>query len=190
MVGVQAFGPYEITQGGDAPTYGDRALNFDEDGGPTGIVDATDPPTARITHQVNLTQLGGSPVSVAAAMPSGHLYFDQFGVADSRIGNLDQPFSSQIAASQTALTFAATGPIRQAYVNGLIPSEQRATVLSFDALMSSTGGVVAQPALGRAADVWSFSTAYVISAAVTAMALPFYRLARREHAASDPIQST
>ncbi len=89
-----------------------------------------------------------------------------------------------------ALTFAATGPIRQAYVNGLIPSEQRATVLSFDALMSSTGGVVAQPALGRAADVWSFSTAYVISAAVTAVALPFYRLARREHASSDPIQST
>jgi MFS family permease len=87
-----------------------------------------------------------------------------------------------------ALTFAATGPIRQAYVNGLIPSEQRATVLSFDALMSSTGGVVAQPALGRAADVWSFSTAYVISAAVTAAALPFYRLARREQAVSDRIE--
>jgi MFS family permease len=87
-----------------------------------------------------------------------------------------------------ALTFAAAGPIRQAYVNGLIPSEQRATVLSFDALMSSTGGVATQPALGRAADVWSFGTSYVISAAVTAVALPFYRLARRERASSDPIQ--
>jgi MFS family permease len=87
-----------------------------------------------------------------------------------------------------ALTFAAAGPIRQAYVNGLIPSEQRATVLSFDALMSSTGGVVSQPALGRAADVWSFSTAYVVSAAVTAAALPFYGLARRERAVSDPVE--
>jgi MFS family permease len=86
-----------------------------------------------------------------------------------------------------AFAFAATGPVRQAYVNGIIPSEQRATVLSFDALMSSAGGVVSQPALGRAADVWSFGTSYVISAAVAAAALPFYGLARRERAASDPI---
>jgi len=40
-------------------------------------------------------------------------------------------------------------PVRQAFVNGLIPSEQRATVLSFDSLMGSAGGVVFQPALGR-----------------------------------------
>jgi MFS family permease len=36
-----------------------------------------------------------------------------------------------------AFTFSATTPIRQAYVNGLVSSEQRATVLSFDALMAS-----------------------------------------------------
>jgi len=87
-----------------------------------------------------------------------------------------------------AFAFAATGPLRQAYVNGIIPSDQRATVLSFDALMSSAGGVVSQPALGRAADVWSFSVSYVISAAVAAAAIPFYGLARRERAASDPIE--
>jgi hypothetical protein len=46
-------------------------------------------------------------------------------------------------------------PIRQAYVNGLIPSEQRARVLSFGNLMGSGGDVVVQPALGRAADLWS-----------------------------------
>ena len=52
-----------------------------------------------------------------------------------------------------ALLFAATMPIRQTYLNGLIPSQQRATILSFDSLMSSGGGVWAQPVLGRAADV-------------------------------------
>src|SRR3954463_11008165 len=41
------------------------------------------------------------------------------------------------------LVFAFESPIRQAFINGLIPSEQRATVLSFDSLMSSAGGVVA-----------------------------------------------
>ena len=37
------------------------------------------------------------------------------------------------------LLFAAEMPIRQAYINGMIPSKQRATILSFDSLMSSTG---------------------------------------------------
>src|SRR5215213_2715286 len=37
------------------------------------------------------------------------------------------------------LLFAATMPIRQAYLNGLIPSRQRATILSFDSMMTSTG---------------------------------------------------
>ena len=55
------------------------------------------------------------------------------------------------------LLFAATMPIRQAYLNGMIPSRQRATILSFDSMMASTGGVWAQPALGRAADVWGYA---------------------------------
>lgn len=86
-----------------------------------------------------------------------------------------------------ALAFAASMPIRQAYVNGLIESEHRATVLSFDALMGSAGGVVAQPALGRAADAWGYSTSYVVSGIVQIGALPFVALARREKAESDPI---
>lgn len=86
-----------------------------------------------------------------------------------------------------AIAFAGAMPMRQAYVNGLIPSEQRATVLSFDSLMGSTGGVVAQPALGRAADVWSYGTSYLIAAGVQAVAVPFFALARLEDAPSDPI---
>src|SRR3954452_6084763 len=57
-----------------------------------------------------------------------------------------------------ALLFAAEMPIRQAYLNDMIPSRQRATVLSFDSLMGNTGGVVVPPLLGRAADVYSYST--------------------------------
>ncbi|MBI2049821.1 MFS transporter [Candidatus Roizmanbacteria bacterium] len=54
------------------------------------------------------------------------------------------------------LIFAASMPVRQTYLNGLIPSEQRATVLSFDSLVGSSGGVVAQPILGKVADVWNY----------------------------------
>lgn len=86
-----------------------------------------------------------------------------------------------------ALTFSAALPMRQAYLNGLIPSGERATVLSFDALMGSAGGVVAQPALGRVADVYGYSASYVAGGLIQALAIPFIVLARREKAPSDPI---
>lgn len=79
-----------------------------------------------------------------------------------------------------SLVFAMVTPVRQSYVNDLIPSEQRATVLSFDSLMGSGGGVAAQPILGRAADLWGYPMSYVASAAIQALAVPFVWLARRE----------
>jgi len=78
-----------------------------------------------------------------------------------------------------SLLFAATIPVRQSYLNALIPSEQRATVLSFDSLLGSGGGVVIQPALGRAADVWGYPASYLASAGVQLLAAPFVWLARR-----------
>jgi MFS family permease len=87
------------------------------------------------------------------------------------------------------LTYSATMPVRQTYLNGLIPSEQRATVLSFDSLFGSSGGVAFQPLLGRAADVWGYPTSYILSAAIQALAVPFTWLARHERAPSDEIRS-
>ena len=82
-----------------------------------------------------------------------------------------------------------TMPIRQAYLNGLIPSEQRATILSFDSLLGSSGGVVVQPALGRAADVWGYATSYVLGAAISALALPFIALSRWRNEPADTAQT-
>jgi MFS family permease len=76
--------------------------------------------------------------------------------------------------------FAAMSPVRQAYLNSHIPSGQRATVLSFDSLLGSAGGVVIQPTLGRTADVWGYGPAYLVSAAIQVLALPFLGLARRK----------
>jgi predicted MFS family arabinose efflux permease len=84
-----------------------------------------------------------------------------------------------------ALIGAATLPIRQAYINDMIPSQQRATVLSFDSLMGSTGGVVVQPLLGKAADVWSYGTSLVIGAAIELAAVPFIVKSRREGSPAD-----
>jgi MFS family permease len=88
------------------------------------------------------------------------------------------------------LLFAATMPIRQTYLNGLIPSRQRATILSFDSMMSSTGGVWTQPLLGRAADAWGYAPSYVMGAAISVLALPCLALSRRQNAAADTLDVT
>jgi MFS family permease len=85
------------------------------------------------------------------------------------------------------LLFAAARPIRQAYINGLIPSRQRATILSFDSLMASSGGVWTQPVLGRAADVWGYAPSYLMSAGISALALPFLVRSRRQNAPADTV---
>jgi MFS family permease len=108
-------------------------------------------------------------------------------VALGLIGAFEHFWAALALIAIWALLFAASVPVRQAYLNGLIPSEQRATILSFDSMLGSSGGVVVQPALGRAADVWGYGTSYVIGAAISALALPFIALSRREDAPADTI---
>jgi MFS family permease len=87
-----------------------------------------------------------------------------------------------------SLMFAATMPIRQTYLNGLIPSRQRATIISFDSMMASSGGVWAQPLLGRAADVWGYGASYLASAAISVFALPSLALSRKQNAPADTVE--
>jgi MFS family permease len=77
----------------------------------------------------------------------------------------------------------------QTLLNGMVPSAHRATVLSFDNMMTSAGGVLAQPALGRVADVSGYAAAYVVCAAIQVTAIPFLALTRREKPAGDPIDA-
>jgi MFS family permease len=86
------------------------------------------------------------------------------------------------------LMFSAVTPIRQGYLNALIPSQQRATVLSFDSVFGSTGGVVIQPILGKTADVWGYPVSYQLCSVFQVFAIPFTWLATRERAKADVIQ--
>jgi hypothetical protein len=51
--------------------------------------------------------------------------------------------------------------------------------------MDSSGGVVIQPVLGRAADVYSYSTSFVLGAVFQLAAVPFLIGSRRQHASAD-----
>ncbi|MGC5170520.1 MFS transporter [Microbacterium sp. DT81.1] len=80
---------------------------------------------------------------------------------------------------------AIDDPVHRAYLNDMIPSKQRATVLSFDSLMGSGGGVVFQPVLGRVADVGGYGASMLWSGVISAIAVPFVLLSRAQHPSAD-----
>lgn len=87
------------------------------------------------------------------------------------------------------LMFSAIMPVRQAYLNGLIPQAARATVLSFDSSIGSSGGVFVQPVLGKIADMSSYGMSYIGGALFQMIALPFIILARRQNPKSDSTEN-
>ncbi len=77
-----------------------------------------------------------------------------------------------------SLALAVVMPVRQAFLNSQIASERRATVLSFDSLVTSAGAVPAQPALGRVVDLYGYPTAFIASSVIQLVSIPFVVRAR------------
>jgi MFS family permease len=172
-VGIYVFyalQPYLLELYGDPTAYGIAGLVAAIVAGAQILGGMSTPFLRRLFHRRTSALLAAEFLSVAALVGIG----------------LIESFGAVIALIAVwGLLFAASMPIRQAYLNGMIPSQQRATILSFDSLMSSTGGVVAQPLLGRSADVWGYPTSYVISAGISALSLPFIFKTRAEKDPAD-----
>ncbi len=71
------------------------------------------------------------------------------------------------------------GPVKQAYLNKVIPSEQRATVISFDSLVGSIGGVAGQSGLGYLAQERSIASGYILGGFITLIGFPVLFALRR-----------
>jgi MFS family permease len=167
-----AFQPYLLQLYGDPTAYGVAGLAAAVVAGAQIVGGLTVPQARRLFRRRTDAVITAGVITV---------------VVLALVGLTANFWAALILMTVWALVFAIEGPLRQAFINGVIPSEQRATVLSFDNLMSSAGGVVLQPALGRTADVYGYGASYVVSAAISALAIPFLILARHEHAPSDPI---
>jgi len=76
-------------------------------------------------------------------------------------------------------------PVRQAFIHRMAPSAQRATVVSFDSLVSGVGSVGGQAGLGIYADRQSYSAAYVVGGTVALASIPFLWASRRLRPAAD-----
>ncbi|WP_142044987.1 MFS transporter [Arthrobacter sp. SLBN-100] len=84
-----------------------------------------------------------------------------------------------------AVVDSSARPVRPAYINDMIPSKERATVLSFDSLMGSSGGAVVQPLLGRSADLFGYPASLALAGVFQSLAIPFLLASRRQGAPAD-----
>jgi MFS family permease len=76
-------------------------------------------------------------------------------------------------------------PVRQAYFHEVVPSDRRATVVSFDSMVSGVGGVAGQVGLGALADRDGYSAGYIVGGAATLLSIPLVALVRRYNDAAD-----
>ena len=70
-------------------------------------------------------------------------------------------------------------PVSQAFIHQVVPSEQRATVVSFGSMIAGGGGIVGQTGLGALSDRRGFSAGYIVGGALTLLALPLVWKVRR-----------
>jgi len=78
-------------------------------------------------------------------------------------------------------------PVRQAYLHAVIPTEERATLVSFDALMGSLGSVGGQAGLGYLSKVRSIADGFIWGGLSTGIAVPLYLLLRARGDAADVV---
>ena len=131
-------------------------------------------------------------VARSAAVPSPHRRAParrrpSTSCCSSLIGLTSELRVALVLLAAWALVFAIEAPLRQAFINGLIPSEQRATVLSFDSLMGSAGGV--SPSRCSAGPPTSTATARRISSRASPGARDPVRLPRPPRGCRRPIEA-
>ncbi len=95
-----------------------------------------------------------------------------------------------LAVAMFLVMMAASGvitPVHQAYLNLSVPSEQRATVLSFDSMFQNGGGILGQIGLGTLARQRSIGAGYLAGGLATVLVLPILAVVRRLGGPADVI---
>jgi hypothetical protein len=70
-------------------------------------------------------------------------------------------------------------PVKQSYLHSVVPTEHRATVVSFDSMIGNAGGIGGQMGLGAISRSFSIATGYIVGGAATAVAVPVFFALRR-----------
>jgi len=106
------------------------------------------------------------------------------------LGSIGVGVASNFAIALGFLLIAAVAmgvqmPVRQAFIHNIVASEERATVVSFDSMITGIGAVGGQAGLGIYSERQGYSVAYIVGGAITLLALPFVWAARRTDTGAD-----
>jgi MFS family permease len=85
----------------------------------------------------------------------------------------------------SAVAFGIAMPVKQGWLNSHIPSSERATIISLDALFGDAGNTVGQVGLGYLSQAVSIPFAWLVGGVAQAAAVPFLAAARRAERGSD-----
>lgn len=172
IFGFYAMQPYLLELYGDPESFAIAGISAAVVAGAQIVGGLLVPYAAKVFQKRTTLLLTSSLISVAALIGIGFA------------GNF---WLVLVLLAVWAIVFSVFEPVREAYINGIVPTAQRATLISADNLMISAGGAVTQPALGKTAEVWGYPASYLGTAIFQFLALPFLLLARRENAESDDI---
>jgi len=82
-------------------------------------------------------------------------------------------------------TAGVVGPVRSTSIHQLVSKEHRASVLSFDSMVSSAGGAFEQTGLGWISKMYSIPAGFLVGGAASVVVLPMIALLRRLDDRSD-----
>lgn len=172
-VGIYAFyalQPYLLEVAGDSTAYALAGIAAAIFAG-SSIVGGALAPVVRRAVRRRTTVLIAS-VAVSSAVLVAFFFVNQLWLAI-------------VLLAAWGLTTSVAQPAQRSYLNDMIPSAQRATVLSFHSLLGSAGGIGTQPALGRAADLNGYGFSLLLGGVISACALPFLALSRAQRDPAD-----
>ncbi len=86
-----------------------------------------------------------------------------------------------------AVCFGVMAPVRQTFLHSIIPTSERATLVSFDALLGSLGSVGGQTGLGYLSQVRGIADGFVVGGLATSAAVALYAMLRRRGEPTDRI---
>ena len=149
-----------------------------------------------VAAAVSLAMAGGSWLVERLTRFCGHRTTLLLGAAAVHAGAtiaVGLTSSFWVAVSSYLVAMAAVGvftPVTQAYLHAVIPTEQRATVLSLNSLAASVTSMGGQGGLGWLSASRSLGTGYVAGGIAAALAVPWLIAMRRLNGEADRIKGT
>ena len=147
--------------------------------------------TGVVSALIALATIAGNGVVEYLAQFCGRrttiLVFASFGLALGGAGvGLADSFWPAVALLLVAIAaMGVVAPVQQAYIHEVVPSAERATVVSFISMVGSGGGIAGPLGLSYLTRAQSAAAGYVVGGLTTLLALPPVWFLRRRHEPAD-----